>query len=70
MKKGRTSTEYWFIGGDEIELMPDGSFWVSRAYLTTVESNEPWWQISSSKIDINDDSLEQGHVKTVMPGGP
>jgi hypothetical protein len=57
MKKGRTSTEYWFVGGDEIELMPDGSFWVSHAYLTTVESNNPWWQINSSKIDMNDDSL-------------
>jgi hypothetical protein len=57
MKKGRTSTDYWFIGGEEIELLPDGSFWVSQAYLTTVESQDPWWQIHSSKIDVNDESL-------------
>ncbi len=57
MKKGRTFTEYWFVGGDEIELLPDGSFWVSHAYLTTVESQDPWWQIHSSKIDVNDESL-------------
>ncbi len=57
MKKGRTATEYWFVGGDEIELLPDGSFWVSNAYLTTVESKDPWWQIHSSKIDVDDDSM-------------
>ncbi|MBP7075056.1 MAG: LPS-assembly protein LptD [Rhabdochlamydiaceae bacterium] len=57
MKKGRTSTDYWFVGGDEIELLPDGSFWVTHAYLTTVESQDPWWQIHSSKIDVSDESL-------------
>ncbi len=57
MKKGRTSTDYWFVGGDEIKLLPDGSFWVTHAYLTTVESQDPWWQIHSSKIDIDDESL-------------
>lgn len=57
MKNGRTATEYWFVGGDEIELLPDGSFFVSHAYLTTVESKNPWWQLHSSKIDISDESL-------------
>ncbi len=57
IKKGRTFTDYWFIGGDEMELLPDGSFWVSEAYLTTVESLNPWWQIHSSKIAVNDKDL-------------
>src|SRR3569832_1745793 len=55
MTKGRTSTDYWFVGGDEIELLPDGSFWVTHAYLTTVEGQDPWWQIHSSKIDVDDE---------------
>lgn len=57
MTKGRTATEYWFVGGDEIELLQDGSFWVKHAYITTVESQDPWWQLHSSKIDINNESL-------------
>src|SRR5579883_1628302 len=28
---GRTSTEYWFLGGDEIELLSDGSFRILNA---------------------------------------
>ncbi len=57
MKKGRTSTEYWFVGGDEIELLPDGSFWISNAYLTTVEGQDSWWELSSSKISISENSV-------------
>lgn len=56
VEKGRTSTDYWFIGGEEIELLPDGSFWAKEAYLTTVESQNPWWALNSSKIDITDKS--------------
>jgi hypothetical protein len=57
MLEGRTSTDYWFVGGDEIELLPDGSFWISNAYLTTVESQDAWWELRSGKIDINSNSL-------------
>lgn len=57
MKKGRTATDYWFVGGDEIEILPDGSFWISGAHLTTVEGQDPWWQIHSSKIDITNSNL-------------
>jgi hypothetical protein len=57
MTEGRTSTEYWFVGGDEIELLPDGSFWISNAYLTTVEGQNAWWELRSSKIDIDNKSL-------------
>ncbi len=57
MLEGRTSTDYWYVGGDEIELLADGSFWISNAYLTTVESQDTWWEIHSSRIDINNKSL-------------
>lgn len=54
MTKGRTSTDYWFVGGDEIEVLEDGSFWISNAYLTTVEGQDSWWELSSSKISITE----------------
>lgn len=57
MLEGRTSTDYWYVGGDEIELQADGSFWISNAYLTTVESQDAWWEVRSSRIDINEKSL-------------
>jgi hypothetical protein len=57
MLEGRTSTDYWFVGGDEIELQADGSFWISNAYLTTVEGQGAWWELRSSKININSNSL-------------
>jgi hypothetical protein len=57
MVEGRTSTDYWFVGGDEIELLPNGNFWVSNAYLTTVEGQNAWWELRSSHIDISNKSL-------------
>ncbi len=57
MLEGRTSTEYWFVGGSEIELLADGSFWIEDAYLTTVESQDAWWELRSSKIDVSNQSL-------------
>jgi hypothetical protein len=57
MKNGRTSTAYWFVGGDEIELQEDGSFWISHAFLTTVEGQDSWWELSSSKISISESGL-------------
>ncbi len=62
--EGRTSTDYWFVGGEEIELHPDGSFSITDAYLTTVESLDPWWEIRSSKIGISDsDILSAKNIK-------
>ena len=57
MLEGRTSTDYWFVGGNEIELLADGSFWIEGAYLTTVESQDAWWELRSSKIDVSNQSL-------------
>jgi lipopolysaccharide assembly outer membrane protein LptD (OstA) len=57
MYDGRTSTEYYYLGGEEIELLEDGSFSIKNAYLTTVESQDTWWEIRSARIDINNKGL-------------
>jgi hypothetical protein len=54
---GRTATDFWFIGGDEIELEPDGSLRLNNAYVTTVEGQDQWWELRSSSIDINDKNM-------------
>jgi hypothetical protein len=51
---GRTSTEYWFLGGDTIELEPDGSFSITNAFITTVEGQNAWWELRSSSMGISD----------------
>ncbi len=58
MLDARTSTEFYYVGGEEIELQEDGSFWVKNGYLTTVESRDSWWwEIRSTRIDINNRGL-------------
>jgi hypothetical protein len=57
MIDARTATEFYYVGGDEIELQADGSFWVKNGYLTTVESQDAWWEIRSARIDINSNGL-------------
>jgi hypothetical protein len=54
---GRTCTDYWFLGGDEIFLESDGSFFITNAFLTTVEGQDNWWELKSSKIGVADNSL-------------
>jgi hypothetical protein len=57
MIDARTATEFYYVGGEEIELQADGSFWVKNGYLTTVESQDAWWEIRSAHIDINSNGL-------------
>ncbi len=54
---GRTMTDYWFVGGDMIELEPDGSYFITNAFITTVEGQNPWWELKSSRMDVTDNSI-------------
>ena len=57
LKDGRTCTDFWFLGGDEIFLEADGSFVITNAFLTTVEGQDNWWELKSSKIGVSNNSL-------------
>ncbi len=54
---GKTFTDYWFLGGDKIELKEDGSYALYNAYITTCESQENTWDIHTSHISISDEHL-------------
>lgn len=54
---GRTATDFWFIGGDEIELEPDGSIRLNNAYVTTVEGQNQWWELRSPSIDLSEKNM-------------
>ncbi|HEY5235257.1 MAG TPA: hypothetical protein VIJ14_03675, partial [Rhabdochlamydiaceae bacterium] len=54
---GKTFTDYWFLGGDKIELKEDGSYALYNAYITTCESQENTWDIHTKHISISDEHL-------------
>lgn len=53
---GKTSTNYWFVGGEKIELKDDGSYLIYNAYITTSESQEHLWEMSAGVIKITKDN--------------
>jgi hypothetical protein len=57
LRDGRTCTDFWFLGGDEIFLEADGSFVITNAFLTTVEGQDNWWELKSSKLGISNNNL-------------
>ena len=54
---GKTFVNVWFLGGDKIELKPDGSFYISNAFVTTCEDQDNTWEINAKKVHITKDSL-------------
>lgn len=54
---GITFTDIWFIGGEKIELLDDGSFLVYGGYITTSESPENAWEIKASSVRISPNGL-------------
>ena len=53
--KGKTYVDAWFVGGEKIELRSDGSYYMYNAFITTCESQDNTWEISSSRIKITKD---------------
>ncbi|HSX27079.1 MAG TPA: hypothetical protein VLE89_08770 [Chlamydiales bacterium] len=49
---GKTFSSMWYIGGDEIELNPDGSYKVKNAFITTCENRDSSWDLHASSIHM------------------
>ncbi|MBJ7449804.1 MAG: hypothetical protein JHC93_05545 [Parachlamydiales bacterium] len=49
---GKVTVGSWFLGGDTIELKPDGSYRIHNGYITTSESSKSEWKIQSQEINI------------------
>lgn len=47
----------WFAGGDTIELLPDGTFIVHEAYLTTSEGENYAWALKANEVKVRSDML-------------
>ncbi len=50
---GKTFVDIWFIGGEKIELKPDGSFVVYGGYITTSENADSAWELKAGAVKIS-----------------
>lgn len=61
--EGKTFSSLWYIGGDKIQLNPDGSYKVANAFVTTCENKDSSWELRAGKVDVIKDQYFQ--AKTV-----
>jgi hypothetical protein len=55
--EGRTFTGIWFIGGDRIDLKPDGTYALYNAFITTSENHDSTWDIHAHAVKVTKDHL-------------
>lgn len=61
--EGRTAIEPWFFGGDIIHLLPDGSYRIQNALITTSEDVNPEWGVEAKSATLTKNS--QAFAKNV-----
>ncbi len=54
---GKTFVDMWFLGGSQIELKEDGTFYIYNAYITTCETTENAWEIKAREVKITQEYL-------------
>ena len=54
---GRSAIEPWYFGGDEIDLLSDGSVSIHHGYITTSNHIDPDWEISTDYAHVTEDHL-------------
>ena len=50
--EGKTFSSMWYVGGDSIQLNPDGSYKVANAFVTTCESKDSSWEFRAKRINV------------------
>lgn len=49
---GKTSASMWYIGGDQIDLRPDGSYKVKNVSVTTCENKDSSWDLHAKRVNV------------------
>jgi len=49
----RTYVDFWYLGGKQIILHPDGSFEAEEAFITTSSNKNSSWELRSSSMLVN-----------------
>jgi lipopolysaccharide assembly outer membrane protein LptD (OstA) len=66
---GRTGIEPWYIGGERIELRPDGTYYIYNGFFTTSENVDPEWVILAQEAVIEEKQYfkaQRVHLKLGM----
>ncbi len=59
--EGKTFSSIWYVGGDEIELQPDGNYKVTNAFITTCENAESTWDIHAYRVNVKKGDLVEAN---------
>ena len=54
---GKTFVDMWFLGGDEIDLLEDGTFSITNAFVTTCENQDTDWDLQANTATITKNHL-------------
>ncbi len=60
IEEGRTQVDFWFIGGKSIELLQGKHLHIKEAFLTTSESRQSEWAITSKEVHLSPEGLLSG----------
>jgi hypothetical protein len=55
--EGKTFSSIWYVGGDKIELKPDGDYKVTNGFITTCENIDSTWDLHASRVRASKDDL-------------
>jgi hypothetical protein len=64
IEEGRTQIDYWFVGGQRIELLPGRNLEIKEGFITTSESRPSDWGIVSKKVNLSSEGLLSGSQTT------
>ncbi len=54
---GKTFSSMWYVGGDKIDLLPDGGYKVSNAFFTTCENKDSSWDLHAGRVQVAKEDL-------------
>lgn len=55
--EGKTYSSLWYVGGDKIELQPDGGYKVTNAFFTTCENMDSSWDFHAGRVQLKKEDL-------------
>ena len=60
----KTFASMWYVGGDKIQLNPDGSYKATNAFFTTCENIDSSWDVHAGKLTVwKNDLVEAKKVR-------
>ncbi len=54
---GKTFVDLWFLGGERVDLLPDGTYLIYGASVTTCENQDSAWEIHAKQVSVTQQHL-------------